>query len=158
VNTSGTSISQGTGSSLQNYPEQGLGIGANLTQPSRQLDGTIVEVQIFDEPLSADQRAVVEQELLERYFVAPDVEESIGELVGDVEDIDLPNGLETALTSKLQNALESYQDGNLAAAINKLQAFINQVEAKRGNGISEEDADALIAAAEAIISQIEAEQ
>ncbi len=40
------------------------------------------------------------------------------------------------------------------AAVNQLDAFINQVEAQRGKKISDEDADALIAAAGAIIALV----
>ncbi len=43
---------------------------------------------------------------------------------------------------------------NDAAAINQPNAFINQVIAKRGSGIDEADADALIAAAEEIIDKL----
>ena len=39
----------------------------------------------------------------------------------------------------------------VAAAINSLEAFINAVEAQRGNKIPEADADTLIAAVQQII-------
>ncbi len=42
----------------------------------------------------------------------------------------------------------------VAAAINSLEALINEVEAQRGKKISEKDADALIAAAQQIIDLI----
>ena len=41
--------------------------------------------------------------------------------------------------------------GQYNAAINQLNAFINQVEAQRGKKITDEDADALISAAQRII-------
>jgi len=68
-----------------------------------------------------------------------------------LEGLDLPQGLTNSLGAKLDAALTKLQDGNPAkdaAAIAKLEAFINQVEAQRGKGISDEDADALIALAQ----------
>ena len=46
---------------------------------------------------------------------------------------------------------------NTGAAINKLEAFINEVEAKRGkkNGFTNEEADTLIAAVQWVIDNIE---
>jgi hypothetical protein len=44
---------------------------------------------------------------------------------------------------------------NDVAALNSLQAFINAVEAQRGQAITETQADELIAAAEEIISLLD---
>ena len=69
-------------------------------------------------------------------------------------------GIENSLVAKLDNALAKLQDGNPnndGAAINKLQAFINQVEAQSDNQIPEEDANTLIAAAQEIIDLLLAE-
>ena len=49
-------------------------------------------------------------------------------------------------------ALDDLHENNDAAAIHALEAFINAVEAQRGGKISEEEADALVAAAQAIIA------
>ena len=78
-----------------------------------------------------------------------------GENLGnEVEEINLPAGLENSLLSKIENAMESCANGNEQAAINQLSAFINQVEAKRGNPLTNEQADELIAIAQAIIDAI----
>jgi len=61
-----------------------------------------------------------------------------------IEDLNLPGGIENSLVSKVENAQASIERGNTEAAINKLEAFINQVKAQRGKKISEEDADMLI--------------
>ncbi|MCZ6726233.1 MAG: hypothetical protein O7A98_02625, partial [Acidobacteria bacterium] len=53
-------------------------------------------------------------------------------------------------------ALQDMNENNDQAAINRLGAFINAVEAQRGNQISNPDADALTAAAQAIIDLISA--
>jgi hypothetical protein len=50
--------------------------------------------------------------------------------------------------------LEDANPQNDVAAINALQAFINKVEAQRGKKISEADADALIAKAQAIVEEL----
>ena len=52
------------------------------------------------------------------------------------------------------SALDDVNSNNDVAAINSLNAFINAVEAQRGNKISNEDADALIAAVQSIISAL----
>ena len=81
------------------------------------------------------------------------------ELLGDaVADLELDSGLNDSLTVKLEAALAKLQDGNPnndAAAIAALEAFINQVQAQRGNKIPEGDADALIDAAQAIIDLLD---
>ncbi len=78
-------------------------------------------------------------------------------VVTELKLLDLPNGLKNSLSSKLDNALASYENGNSNAAVNLLNAFINQVEAKRGkkkNGLTDAQADELIASAQAIIDEI----
>ena len=71
------------------------------------------------------------------------------------EEYNIPEGslnlLETA-----SSALEDANTNNDVSAINKLNAFINQVIAHRNNGdIAPEAANALIAAAQAIIDELE---
>ena len=68
--------------------------------------------------------------------------------------LNLSNGLETSLDAKLQaafRALADINENNNVAAINSLQAFINVVEAQRGQELSDADANTVIAAAQAII-------
>ena len=60
--------------------------------------------------------------------------------------------LETALS-----ALDDVNTNNDVAAANTLNAFINAVEAQRGNKISYEDAYMLVAAAQAIIATLESQ-
>jgi PKD repeat protein len=82
-------------------------------------------------------------------------EDATQDLISDIEDMDLPGGLENSLTSKLENAIDSLEKGNLNAAANKLGAFINQVEAQRGKKLTDEQADELIAAAQRIIDSLQ---
>ncbi len=74
--------------------------------------------------------------------------------ISTVESSDLEEGITTSLTAKLEAALTNLNDGeepNDGAAINQLGAFINEVEAQRGQKIPENMAATLIAQAQAII-------
>ena len=79
------------------------------------------------------------------------------ELIDTVEGMNLQQGLDNSLDAKLDaamNALDDVNQNNDVAAINSLQSFINAVEAQRGNKITSEQADELIAAAEEIIASL----
>lgn len=76
-------------------------------------------------------------------------------IANSVISLNLPNGLESSLTSKLSNAIASFQNGNTTAGVNQLNAFINQVNAHSGGNITLEDAEALIAQAQNVINNIE---
>lgn len=69
----------------------------------------------------------------------------------------IQQGIENSLDAKLdaaQQALSDVNQNNNQAAINSLQAFISAVEAQRGNQITNQQADILIAAAQAIINSL----
>ncbi len=79
------------------------------------------------------------------------------DLAVEVEALDLPEGTENSLLANLGNAYDKLTDGNEnndVAAIGSLEAFINAVEAQRGEKIPEAAADALIAAAQKVIDRI----
>lgn len=98
------------------------------------------------------ERAVIDGEFLSAYEVAPEKTER---LVKKVVALDLPAGIENSLVSKLVNAIDSLEKGQDNAAINKLEAFINQVEAQRGKkNLTKEQAGELIASVQAIIESI----
>jgi len=84
----------------------------------------------------------------------------IEDLIADVEHLNGSYGIPNSLDAKLEAAQKSLEDANQnndVAAVNKLQAFINEVEAQSGNQIEDpEDADRLIAAAQAIIDLLTA--
>jgi nitrous oxidase accessory protein NosD len=87
------------------------------------------------------------------------VPQALADLVDDVVDLNLQQGISNSLDMKLDavsKALEDVNENNDVAAINALGAFINAVQAQRGNKISEDDADALIATAQQIIDLITA--
>jgi len=82
------------------------------------------------------------------------VSDLLESLISDVMNLNITQGIANSIDSKINTALQALDDinqNNDAAAINALQAFINAVQAQRGNHISEADADVLIADAQAII-------
>ena len=80
--------------------------------------------------------------------------EAIENLIDDVLDMELPTSIETALLSKLNNAINFLNSNQPDAAISQLEEFINKVEAQRGKKITEEQADYLVGKAQAIIDSI----
>ena len=78
------------------------------------------------------------------------------DIIQEVETLDLPKGIENSLVAKLNAALKAFENGDYGAAINILNAFINQVTAQSGKKILPEDAEQLIGSAEALIAYISA--
>ena len=80
---------------------------------------------------------------------------AIQDLIDAVIDLNLKQGIENSLDAKLDaviRVLDGVNQNNHVAAIKALQVFIDAVERQRGIDISDEDADALIAAAQALIA------
>lgn len=81
--------------------------------------------------------------------------DAINELIATVIILDLQKGISTSLDAKLDTAFKAIDDvnqNNDIAAINSLNAFINAVEAQRGNKITDAEADTLVEAAQGIIA------
>ena len=75
-------------------------------------------------------------------------------VVQQVLDLNLQQGIENSLDAKLDAALRAIQDlnaNNDVAACSTLQAFIITIDAQGGKQISQEDADALSAAVQEIM-------
>jgi hypothetical protein len=86
--------------------------------------------------------------------------EAIDEVADDVEALEqdgtLNQGQSNALQAKLDNAKQKLANGQENAALNLLEAFINQVESLMADGIlTAADGAALIDQAEAIIQSIQ---
>jgi hypothetical protein len=88
-------------------------------------------------------------------IVVESPEEATEDVLENMVDMELQNGMNESLSSKLENVIELINDCQDLAAVNVLEAFINQVEAQRGKKLTEEEADALIAAAQWIIDNVE---
>lgn len=92
-------------------------------------------------------------EVTHNYTVVDPVEAVQG-IIASVQALGLPAGIETSLIAKLEGAIFGFENDNLTQALAKLNEFISQVEAQRDKKISNADADALIAAAQAIIAAV----
>ena len=73
-----------------------------------------------------------------------------------VQSLGLPNGTETSLVKKLQNAQKDLGKGDVAGALEKLQSFVDEVTAQKGKKIDPAAADALLAQAQLIIAALSA--
>jgi PKD repeat protein len=80
---------------------------------------------------------------------------AISDLITDIQNMDLPERTTNSIISKLEAASKSLQKGNKNAAVNQLNAFINEVEAQSGKKFTEAQASTLIASAKEIINAIQ---
>lgn len=78
----------------------------------------------------------------------------LSQVIDTLPDDILSDKTKNSLVSKVDNALKSIDKEADNAAINQLQAFINEVNAQRGKKISEEAADMLIEYVNNVITQI----
>jgi len=88
----------------------------------------------------------------------PTPEQAICDLIDLVQSMNLQQGIDNSLDAKLTavlHALEALNADQRNDAINKLNAFINEVEAQRGKKLTNEQADYLIAATQEIIDLID---
>jgi parallel beta-helix repeat protein len=83
-------------------------------------------------------------------------EDSIDELIAEIEGMSLSEGCEESLLGKLADVLDSIDEEEHKTAQNQLEAFINQVEAQRGKKLTEAQADQLVEAAEMVIYMLSA--
>jgi len=80
--------------------------------------------------------------------------DAIESLIDMIEELGLPEDLASGLAGRLAGVISALEKDKDNVAINKLEAFINYVEARTGKNIDEGDADALIEMAERIIASI----
>ena len=83
--------------------------------------------------------------------------EAADNLIEDIEDSGILESGEESLTKLLASAVAMLDRGNEKAARNKLNAFINKINARAGKSISVSAADALIAKALLILEGIDVE-
>ena len=109
---------------------------------------------IGDSPYSIDQNNQDNYPLMERWEPTKPIED----LIEDIENMNLQQGIDNSLDAKLEaslDALDALNSEQRNDAVNKLCAFMNAVEAQRGNKLTEEQADYLIAEAQRIIDLIQ---
>lgn len=138
------------------------GLYNDNTQPLRfgttgilDFDGMMDEIALYD-------RALTPEEIQDHYEAGLDgdgygygASDAIEDLIDDIEDMDIQNGIKNSLLAKLNNALNKVEQGKYNAAMNLLNSFMNEVEAQRGVHLTDEEADYLIEAAEEIIEMID---
>jgi len=129
-----------------------LQIGRYVSEYPDYFDGMIDDIRMYDRVLS-------EAEISELYNEGRTPEEMIVNLISTIEELendgDLNGGQSNSLISKLENALNSLDKGHTNAAINKLEAFINQVNAFiNGEILTETQGEELISSAEEVILAI----
>lgn len=110
--------------------------------------------EIGDEPYVIDENNKDNYPLMNPWTVG----NSIVKLIKDVENMNLQQGIDNSLDAKLDAALESLDAFNADKrndAVNKLCAFVNEVEAQRGKKLTDEQADYLIIAAQQVIDLLE---
>jgi photosystem II stability/assembly factor-like uncharacterized protein len=78
--------------------------------------------------------------------------DTIEGLMAIVGGLDLSTNVKNGMLGKLKDARKAIDHGNVPTAINKLEAFIDQVEGQRGMSLTDEEADFLIAYAGNIIT------
>lgn len=122
----------------------------NPTLPTDLPGDYVIELMVNDGFVSS----APDQVVLTAQTVQEAAEEVVDEIVDLVDAGEIQTGQGGALTSKIEAAIQSTDNGNTGTAINQLEAFINQVEAQRGKKISDELADELVAAAQAIIDNL----
>lgn len=117
------------------------------------VEGKIDDVLIYNRTLS-------ESEIQELYQESVLPQDMLTNLVNEVILLNLQQGISNSLDAKLDSsmgALDDTNENNDVSAINSLYAFINAVEAQRGNKLSDTDADSLVSAAQAIIDKLNAQ-
>lgn len=85
---------------------------------------------------------------------APSIIAAINDLITTVVELDHQVGISVSLDEKLNIAhviADDINENNDIAALNSIEAFINSVEAQRGEKITDGEADALILAAQDIM-------
>lgn len=85
--------------------------------------------------------------------------ETVEGLVDQLNELSLPSGSQNSLSVKLDAALDALGAGSTGSAKGHLRAFVNEVQAKccapsPGKTITQDEADALIAAAAAVLATL----
>ena len=76
------------------------------------------------------------------------------DLITTIESLEFSQGIGTSLKAPLEGAIDALERGNEEAAVGKLSAFIQHVEAQRRKKLTTEEADSLIETATGILASI----
>lgn len=86
--------------------------------------------------------------------IQPSAEELLTDLIANIIALNLHQGISNSLDGKLSSAFDALTDlneNNDVSVLNRLNAVLNEVDAQRGNKISDTDADFLMNAIQDII-------
>jgi probable HAF family extracellular repeat protein len=81
------------------------------------------------------------------FVLTPSGPTMLENLIALIRGYGLAAGLETSLVAKLASAQKSLSKGNTGAACNQIEAFINQVAAQIGKGLTPDQSDELLGGA-----------
>jgi N-acetylneuraminic acid mutarotase len=84
----------------------------------------------------------------------PPLDTQATDLIRLILDLGLPQGAVTPLVNLVEAARLLIDKGNITAATDKLNTFIKKIEKSRGKELTDEQADALIAAAQRILEYL----
>ena len=84
---------------------------------------------------------------LHAFVLTPSGPQMLANLIALIQGFGLPHGLETSLTRKLENAQKSLDRGNTRPACNQINAFVHEVAAQSGQGLTADQADQLLGGA-----------
>ena len=87
-------------------------------------------------------------------YQTTDPTEAVDNVISAIKVLHLPKGIDSSLISKLENTIDALNREDTGAAINKLNAFIKEVQAQRCKKIPCDDADELIAMVQQIIDSV----
>lgn len=83
--------------------------------------------------------------------VAIDPVTSVAELITATTSFEIPKRIKQSLLAKLDAAKNAFARGRTTAARHQLNAFINEVQARRGHKLTDQQADQLLDGAQLIL-------
>ena len=139
-----------TGTAIQTYTGQSLGSSSPNVSPNLASGPYSFEASAY----SGDNNYVSGTSGICEPFTVQTPAQSTSSLISLVNSMNIPHGTTTSLVSKLSAALDSINRGNDNAAVNQLNAFINEVNAQTGKAITQSQAQTLTFYAQAIITSL----
>ena len=113
--------------------------------------GDVVKLEFQQQPGYIEDYVGVDIRILIAHSSAEDL---LTGLIADIIALNLHQGISNSLDGKLSSAFDALTDlneNNDVSVLNRLNAFLNEVEAQRGNKISDANADFLVNAIQDII-------
>ncbi len=137
----------------------GVAERVRMTIPDEtRVTATPVEGEVFEIENSADSHGSlvasvdgVELDIRPGEVAETTAEGALGLLRQDILDLGLQKGIQNSLVKKVDSALKKLAKNQIKTTMNKVNAFIHQVQALSGKKFSTESGDALVAAAQGVL-------